>query len=125
DGSAMMTKALRPIFFGWKVVAAGFTVSAFTFGVGYYGPSVFLNVLHQQRGWPVSLVSSAITVHFLVSAVLVTGLPAAHHRFGIAPITMLGIVVLAVGMLGWSIALVPWHLFAAATISGAGWAATN
>src|SRR6516162_528585 len=118
----MMITSFQSIFFGWKVVAAAFVVATFTFGVGYYGPPVFLEVLHQQRGWPVSLVSSAITVHFLVSAVLVTGLPAAHHRFGIAPITMLGIVVLAVGMLGWSVALVPWHLFAAATISGAGWA---
>ncbi len=115
----------QSIFFGWKVVATAFVVATFTFGVGYYGPPVFLEVLHEQRGWPVSLVSSAITVHFVVSAVLVTGLPAAHHRFGIAMITMLGIAVLAVGMLCWSLAVAPWQLFAAATISGAGWAATN
>src|SRR6185503_13179477 len=107
DGSAMMTKALRPIFFGWKVVAAGFTVSAFTFGVGYYGPSVFLNVLHQQRAWPVSVVSSAITVHFLVSAVLVTRLPNIHRRFGIATVTQAGTLTLVIGMVGRSLAAAP------------------
>ena len=45
-----------PIFFGWKVVSVAFVVAAFTFGVAYYGPSVFLNVLHHQRGWSVSVV---------------------------------------------------------------------
>jgi MFS family permease len=121
----MTITSLQSVFFGWKVVATAFLIATFTFGIGYYGPPVFLEVLHQQRGWPVSLIASAITVHFLVSAVLVTGLPAAHHRFGIALITMIGIAVLAVGMLGWSVAFVPWQLFVAAAISGAGWAATN
>ena len=44
----------RSIFFGWKVVITAFVVATFTFGVGFYGPSVFLNILHQQHGWPVS-----------------------------------------------------------------------
>jgi MFS family permease len=121
----MMTTVSLSDFFGWKVVVTAFIVATFTFGVGYYGPPVFLNVLHQQRGWPVSLVSSAITVHFLVSALLVTRLPAAHQRFGIASITIAGTAVLAIGMLCWSMACAPWHLFAAATISGTGWAATS
>jgi MFS family permease len=120
-----MVTTLRSIFFGWKVVAAAFTISAFTFGVGYYGPSVFLSVLHQDRGWPVSVISSAITVHFLVSAVLVTRLPDAHRRFGIATVTQVGMSALVIGMVGWSLAAAPWQLFIAAILSGAGWAATS
>jgi hypothetical protein len=121
----MTTPALGSVFFGWKVVITAFVVATFTFGVGYYGPSVFLNVLHQRHGWTVSLVSSAITVHFLVSAILVTRLPEAHCRFGIALTTLAGVVALASGMLCWSLARVAWHLFGAAVISGAGWAATS
>jgi hypothetical protein len=34
-----------PVFFGWKVVATAFTVAVFAWGVGFYGPSIFLNVL--------------------------------------------------------------------------------
>jgi cyanate permease len=30
------------VFLGWTVVAAAFTIATFSFGVGYYGPSVFL-----------------------------------------------------------------------------------
>jgi MFS family permease len=66
-----------------------------------------------------------ITVHFLVSAVLVARLPEAHRRFGIAAVTQVGAVALVVGMCGWSLAPSPWFLFVAAILSGAGWAATS
>jgi MFS family permease len=117
--------APRTVFFGWQVVAAAFTIATFTFGIGYYGPSVFLNVLHQQRGWPVSVISIAVTVHFLVSAVLVIRLPAAHRWFGLALVTQAGVAALVIGMIGWSLAVAPWQLFVAAMLSGAGWAATS
>jgi MFS family permease len=121
----MTAGAFQSIFFGWKVVMAAFVISTFTFGVGFYGPSVFLSVLHQQNGWSVSVVSSAITAHFLISAILVTCLPEAHRRFGIAPTTLAGAAALVVGPLCWSLARSPWQLFPAAIVSGAGWAATS
>jgi len=46
EPTMMQLTALRTVFFGWKVVATAGTVATFTFGIGYYGPSVFLNVLH-------------------------------------------------------------------------------
>ena len=121
----MSGTASRSIFFGWKVVLTAFTVATFTFGFGYYGPAVFLNVLHQQRGWPVAIIATGITVHFLVSAVLVARLPEAHRRFGIATVTQAGVVALVGGMCGWSLAPSPGFLFIAAILSGAGWAATS
>jgi MFS family permease len=112
-------------FFGWKVTATAGVIAIFAFGFGYFGPAVFLNVLHTQHGWPVSFISAAITVHFLVSALLVPYLPDAHDRFGIAAVTLAGVAALLVGVLGWSLAVAPWQLFAAALPSGAGWAATS
>ena len=93
------------VFFGWKVIAAACVIATCAFGFGYFGPAVFLDVLHTQHGWPVSLISAAITVHFLVSALLVPYLPDAHDRFGIAPVTLAGVAVLLVGVLGWSLAV--------------------
>jgi ribosomal protein S18 acetylase RimI-like enzyme/MFS family permease len=113
------------IFFGWKVVAVAFTVAAFAYGVGFYGPSVFVATLHQGRGWSVSVISAAITAHFLLSAMMVVHLADAHHRFGIARVTRAGILASAIGILGWSLATAPWHLFAASVLTGAGWAATS
>jgi MFS family permease len=111
--------------FGWKVVGAAFLVAVFSWGAGFYGPSVFLQTLHADRGWAISTISSAISTHFLFSAVLVTRLPEAHERFGIANVTQAGVVLSVCGLLAWANVWQPWQLFAAALVSGAGWAATS
>ena len=71
------------------------------------------------------MVSAAISTHFLVSAGLVAYLSEAHRRFGIVAVTRTGALALAGGMLAWALAVQPWQLFAAALISGAGWAAIS
>ena len=40
------------IFFGWQVVAAAFVVAVFSWGINFYGPSVYLHALHAREGWP-------------------------------------------------------------------------
>lgn len=112
-------------FFGWWVTGGAFVLALFGWGLGFYGPPVFLGVLHEARGWSLGLISAAITLHYLVGAALVTRLPALHVRFGLAPFTQFGGLVLALGTLGWALATEPWHLFLAAVISGFGWSATS
>jgi MFS family permease len=114
-----------PRYFGWTVVWAAFLVAVFAWGLGFYGPAVYLQTLHADRGWAISIISAAITTHFLFSAVLVTRLPEAHRRFGLARVTQAGIASFAFGVLAWGNAQAPWHLFGAALLSGAGWAATS
>lgn len=77
----------------------------------------------QRTGWSVSLVSSAVTLHFLVGAVAVANLPRLYRLTGVAAVTTAGSVCLAVGIVGWSMASLPWHLFVAAILSGTGWVA--
>ena len=112
-------------FFGWHVVGAAFVVAVFAWGVGFYGPSVFLQMLHAERGWPIAVISAAITCHFLFSAVLVARLPWLHRRQAEAAVTRAGAAAAALGALGWAGAQQPWQLFPAALVSGAGWAATS
>src|SRR5207248_6567161 len=100
-------------------------VAVFGWGVGFYGPSVFLRTLHADKGWAISEISAAITTHFLLSAVLVVYLPEAYRRFGLARVTQAGIVFAILGMLAWANAQRPWQLFPAALLSGIGWAATS
>ncbi|MBX4864207.1 hypothetical protein G9X64_03590 [Rhizobium sophorae] len=64
-----------PGFFGWRVVTAAFTVAVFGWGTGFYGPPVYLEVVHQSRGWPIALISGAVTLHFLVGLALIPNLP--------------------------------------------------
>ncbi|HWX49626.1 MAG TPA: hypothetical protein VNZ61_16375, partial [Roseomonas sp.] len=63
--------ALSHTFFGWRVVGAAFVLAVFAWGISFYGPPIFLQVLHASRGWSVSVVSGAITAHFLLGAAVV------------------------------------------------------
>jgi MFS family permease len=118
-------KVVREVFFGWRVVGTAFVVAVFGFGINFYGPPIFLQVLHKSRGWPVSLISVAITVHFLVGAIVVANLAGLHRRFGIIAITRAGALLTALGFVGWAFAREPWQLFLATPISGAGWGMTS
>jgi cyanate permease len=122
---AMARAGSTGMFFGWRVVAAAFVYAVFAWGIGFYGLSVFLVVIHRARGWPVSLISTAITAHYLLSAGFVAYLDDAHRRFGLPATTRLGVVALAAGTLGWALAAAPWQLFVAAALTAVGWSATS
>ncbi|MDM9558804.1 MFS transporter [Bordetella petrii] len=116
----------RPVvFMGWRVVGAAFIIALFAWGIGFYGPPIFLSELHRARGWPVALVSLAMTGHFLCGAAVVANLGWLHRRFGVANITRAGALLTAAGLLGWGHAGEPWQLFLAMPFSGAGWAMTS
>lgn len=110
-------------FFGWKVLAATFTLAIFGWGVGFYGPPVFLHAVVQRTGWSVALVSGAVTLHFLAGTVVVANLPRLYRRAGVPQTTFGGAVLLALGVAGWAVAQAPWQLYAAAVVSGMGWVA--
>jgi len=112
-------------YFGWKVVGAAFVLAVFGWGIGFYGPSVFLRTLHDERGWPIALVSAAITAHFLFSALFVACLPEAYARWGLKRVTQAGIFCTAIGAMLWGNAAAAWQLFPIAAVSGAGSAATT
>lgn len=115
--------AAAPRFFGWRVVWAAFVLAIFGWGVGFYGPPVYLHAVLERTHWSLALVSGAVTVHFLVGAVAVANLPALYRRFGVPSVTATGAAALALGVLGWASASEPWQLFAATLASGAGWVA--
>jgi MFS family permease len=116
-----MHQSRNPTYYGWRVVGAAFILAVFGLGMGFHGPAVYLQAVHQRTGWPLALVSTAVTVHFLVGAVVVANLPALYRRFGVATVTKAGAILLAAGVFGWAIAAAPWQLFSAALLSGAGW----
>ncbi|WP_313371399.1 MFS transporter [Achromobacter animicus] len=110
-----------PSFFGWKVLYATFILAIFGWGVGFYGPPVFLHAVVQRTGWSVGLVSGAVTLHFLAGTVVVANLPRLYRRIGVVRTTAGGAALLALGVAGWALALAPWQLYAAAVVSGMGW----
>ncbi len=112
-------------FFGWRVVAASFMLALSAWGIGFYGPSVYLQALRVRQGWSPGLVGSAITLHFLASALLVAWLPRLHRRLGVPGATRLGVLASALGVAAWGAATQPWMLAPAALLTAVGWALTS
>lgn len=111
------------VFYGWRVVGAAFVLAVFGWGIGFYGPPIYLHAVREARGWSLPLISAAVTVHFVVGAIVVANLPALYRRYGLPKVTKLGAIALAIGIVGWASAPAPWLLFAATLLSGAGWVA--
>jgi hypothetical protein len=110
-------------FYGWRVVGAAFALAFFGWGLGFYGPPVYLHAVREARGFSLGVVSSAVTLHYLAGAIVVANVPALYRRFGLPAVTIAGAVLLSAGVVGWAVASEPWQLFAATLVSGAGWAA--
>lgn len=111
----------QPGFFGSKVVAATFVMAVFGWGIGFYGPPIFLYAVLQRTDWSVSLCSAAVTLHFLAGTLVIVNLPRLYKRLGLARVTVSGATVLALGVYGWAVAAQPYQLFIAALLSGLGW----
>jgi hypothetical protein len=105
------------------VVGAAFVLAFFGWGLGFYGPPVYLHAVREVRGFSLAVVSSAVTVHYLAGAFVAANVPALYRRFGLPAVTVVATILLAAGICGWAIAREPWQLFAATLVSGAGWAA--
>jgi hypothetical protein len=108
-------------FYGWRVVGAAFMLAIFGWGFGFYGPPIFLHAVQDTRGWPLAIISGAVTVHFLFGAIVVANLPRLYRQFGIPAVTKAGSVALALGVVGWALAREPWQLYIAAVLGGGGW----
>lgn len=117
-----MTTAKRTErFYGWRVVHAAFVLGVFGWGIGFFGPPIFLSVIHESRGWSLAMISAAVSLHFLAGTVTGANLPAFHRRLGLVTVTKVGSLLTAAGIVGWATASSPWHLFFVAALSGVGW----
>src|SRR5262245_59163009 len=108
-------------FFGRRVVHAAFTLAMFGWGIGFYGPPVYLHAVIERTGWPLAWVSAAVTLHYLFGALVVAQLPRLHTRFGVGPTAVAGAAIAMLGVLGWAWCRQPWQLMLAALLSGGGW----
>ncbi|MGX9937894.1 MFS transporter [Advenella kashmirensis] len=108
-------------YFGVWVVRAAFLLAILGWGVGFYGPPIYLAQVAQRTNWPLSLISMAVTLHFLVGTLVILNLPRLYARFGLPATTAYGAALTAIGVVGWATAYEPWHLFLAATLTGLGW----
>ncbi|MEN9314714.1 MAG: hypothetical protein RIS35_1107 [Pseudomonadota bacterium] len=110
------------LFHGWKVVAACFCIAIVAWTLGLFGASVYLQAITSAHGWPIAGVSSAITLFYLVAALLQPVVGRAFDRFGPRPVMSLGAVSMGAGAALIGQVSAPWQLYPCFVLIGVGWA---
>src|SRR6516165_4613820 len=116
----------RPAFLpyhGWLVVAAAFLVALYGFGLGFYGPGIYLAALKALHGWPTSELSSAITTYYVLGATLLFfWVGPLFNRHGARKVVVVGTIAMACGVMLLALVTRPWHAYAAFAVMSVGWA---
>ena len=110
------------MFHGWKVVAAAFVIALFGWGLGFYGPGIYLAALTETHGWDIAAIASAITFYYVVGATVTIFAGDLFERLGPRVMVTAGAATMAAGVTGLTAAGAPWMVFAAFLVMGFGWA---
>jgi MFS family permease len=98
---------------GWRVVLACFAVALFCWGLGLYGHGVYIAELNRLHGWSTALISGAVTLFYLVTAVLVVFVNDAMARFGPRRVMLTGACCFGAAVAALALVTAPWQLYAA------------
>lgn len=110
---------------GWRIVAVCFVMATFSWGLGFYGQSVYLPELQRLHGWQTSWISTATTIYYLVGAALVVFVGDAIGKIGARACLIGGVLCMATAtvLLGYINAL--WQLYAVYALLACGWAGSS
>jgi MFS family permease len=110
------------LFYGWRIVGVCLAAAVFANALGLFGAGVYLHALVESRGWPTGMVSGAITLFYVASALLLIPVGGVIGRAGPQPIFALGGTALAVGVAAVGHVTEPWQAYAVFLVMGVGWA---
>jgi MFS family permease len=110
------------VFHGWWIVAACMLCALVGNALGLFGAGVYLHEVVTANGWTTGLVSGAVTLFYVVSALLLIPVGSGIKRYGPRPIMALGGIALAGGVIEIGHATVPWQAYLAFLFMGMGWA---
>src|SRR5213592_5247408 len=108
-------------FYGWTVVGATFVMAMFSFGLGFYGLTVYLASLQRLHGWSASTVSAPVTVYYVAGALLTTAIGSVYERFGPRLVVVGASVVMAGGIMALGLVTRPWQLYPVFLVMAVGW----
>jgi MFS family permease len=108
-------------FYGWNIVGATFVMALFSFGLGFYGFSVYVAMLQRLHGWSASAVSVPVTVYYVAGALLTAAAGDLYERFGPRVVVAGGSVAMAAGLAALSVVTQPWQLYPVLLVMSVGW----
>lgn len=106
----------------WSAVVACAAAALFAWGFASYGQAVYLAELHRAHGWSTSLIGGATSVSFIAGAVALPFVGRAIERLGARVVLCGGTLLLGCGTIAVSQAVMPWQIYPANLLIGAGWA---
>src|SRR3989304_7290789 len=89
-----------PRYPGWRVVFVCFLIATFSWGLCFYGLSVYLVELQRLYGWSTSWISLASSAFYLTRAAFVGYVSEILRRLGARRLMLAGILTLAVAPVG-------------------------
>jgi MFS family permease len=114
-----------PYFRGWNVLGGTFVMALGSFGLGFYGLSVYLATLQRLHGWSASAVSVPVTVYYVSGALLTASIGDLYERFGPRAVVAGGSIAMAAGVAALGIVTRPWHLYPVFVVMSVGWGAMS
>src|SRR6266436_4949140 len=108
-------------FYGWNVVGATFVMALFTFGLGFYGLTVYVATLQRLHGWSAAAVSLPVTVYYVAGALLTVVVGDVYERFGPRLVVVGASVAMAAGIVALGLVTQPWQLYPAFLVMAVGW----
>src|SRR5262245_5436443 len=108
-------------FYGWNVVGAVFIMALFSFGLGFYGLSVYVATLQQLHGWSASTVSAPVTVYYVAGALVTMVAGDLYHAWGPRAVVAAGGAAMAAGVAALGGVARPWQLYPAFLVMALGW----
>jgi predicted MFS family arabinose efflux permease len=113
------------VFHGWRVVAACFVIATVAWALGTFGASVYLQAVTRAHGWPIADVAFAITLFYLVSALVQRLVGRGIDRWGPRPVLLLGTMSMTLGVAAIGQIAERWQLYPCFVLIGLGWAALS
>ena len=118
-----MDRTMRArLFHGWWMVIACLLAGLVGNALGLFGAAVYLHEVVTANGWRTSLVSCAVTLFLVTSALSLIPAGSGINRFGPRPVIALGGISMAAGVAGMGQSSMPWHVYIAFLCMGVGWA---
>jgi MFS family permease len=75
-------------------------VALFGFGLGFYGPGIYLVALKARHGWSIGELSSVITTYYVLGAsLLFLGVGFLFERYGARKVLTVGVLAMSMGLI--------------------------
>jgi len=107
------------------VVLACFLSAVFAWGFGFYAHGIYLVELQKAHGWSTGLISSIVTGHYALGALLLPRIAEAIARFGPRAVFLGGLGLTGGPLLLMPSVEAPWQLALLYAVMAPGWNATS